>query len=239
MAKRKIIWDSRWTSEQRGLIVDLIDRGAQRLAEPLGVIDFETGVQDAERMLNDIRRFPHHFALACVMDRQISAKRAWLIPFSVGQKIGGYAFGDFARLNSADLRKIFRDRRLHRFNETMADLFYDAVRKINDDYGGDAANIWSNNPSSAAIVRRFLQFPGVGPKIANMAANILAREYKIPMRNHAAIDISVDVRVMRYFQKNGFLRSATKKEELIFLARELWLDYPGILDYGAWLDGAA
>ena len=42
------------------------------------------------------------------------------------------------------------------------------------------------------MVYRFLEFNGVGPKIASMAANILAREFKIPFADYFSIDISAE-----------------------------------------------
>jgi len=121
----------------------------------------------------------------------------------------------------------------------MAKYFYLAVRKISDDYDGDASLIWKGKPKSALVIRRFLEFEGVGPKIATMAANILVRVFKVPMSDLSAIDISADRRVMKYFTEQRLLRPKAKKEELIYLARELYPKYPGILDVAAFQGGQA
>lgn len=75
----------------------------------------------------------------------------------------------------------------------MAEFFFDAIQLIHKKYKDNASNIWKDKPKSATIVRRFLEFNGVGVKIATMAANILAREFKIPMQDRICIDISPDV----------------------------------------------
>jgi len=71
----------------------------------------------------------------------------------------------------------------------MGKNFYLATRKIHNDYQDDASNVWKGNPGSAIIVRRFLEFDGVGIKIVTMAVNTLARDFKTPMKDYINIDI--------------------------------------------------
>ena len=70
-----------------------------------------------------------------------------------------------------------------------------------------------------------------------MAANILFRQFKVPMRDRSAIDISADRQVMKFFQGKGLLREGAKKEEAIDLAREIYPEYPGLLYLFAWESG--
>jgi hypothetical protein len=51
-----------------------------------------TKVPEADELLNDIDEHPHFFVLACIMDRQIKAERAWLIPYRIHKKIGDHSF---------------------------------------------------------------------------------------------------------------------------------------------------
>ena len=71
-------------------------------------------------------------------------------------------------------------------------------------YGGDASRIWADGSSGAAVARRFLAFDGVGPKIANMAVNILIRDFHIGLATPMA-DIAVDTHVLRVFERLGLL----------------------------------
>jgi endonuclease III len=95
---------------------------------------------------------------------------------------------------------------------------HDALGIIADKYHGDAGRIWAGTPSSADVVYRFLELPGVGVKIATMAANILARELKVPFSDYYSIDISPDRHVRRVFARLGLARECARRG--IDLSRE-------------------
>jgi endonuclease III len=116
----------------------------------------------------------------------------------------------------------------------MGKNFYLAIQKIHNNYQDDASNIWKDNPRSVTLVRRFLEFDGIGVKIATMAANVLARDFKIPMKDYINIDVSPDVQVKRVFKRLGFISEDASNEELIYCARELNPIYPGIFDLPCW-----
>lgn len=216
----------------------IVNEAKARLASCKPTEGFNTGIPKAEKMLSDLNHFPHHFVLACLMDRQLGAERAWAIPYRVGHHLGGFKFSDFKKADLRTVQRIFKKERLHRFRtNVMPAIFFRAVERISDSYHGDAKNIWANNPPCARVIRRFLEFDGAGPKIATMATNILVRQLKVPMRDISAIDVSADRQVMKYFQNNGLLRDCAKKEELIYLAREMHPEYPGIFDLLAWEQG--
>ena len=90
----------------------------------------------------------------------------------------------------------------HRLRTEMARLLPAAIRHIAGRYGGDASRIWADGSSGAAVVRRFLAFDGVGPKIANMAVNILIRDFRIHLTRPMP-DIAVDTHVLRVFERLG------------------------------------
>ena len=183
----------------------LLSRGQELFQEPYQLRHF-TNNPKADALLNDLEHYPHAFVLACVMDRQMKAERAWLIPYLFSQKIGDFEFEHLRSLSLPEIRDLMiKPVPLHRYPERMSDNFYEAVRLIADRYSGDASNIWRGKPSSAEVVYRFLQFRGVGPKIATMATNILARELKVPLSDYYSVDISADVHVRRVFVRLGLV----------------------------------
>ena len=102
---------SRLTAEK---VQELLRQADQIIEQCKNALDFETGNPKAERMLRNLKKFPHHFVLACVMDRQIKAQRAWIIPYQVGLEIGGFDFDSYERLSLNAAKALFQNRKLHR-----------------------------------------------------------------------------------------------------------------------------
>jgi len=96
------------------------------------------------------RTFPA-FVLACIMDRQIKAERAWLIPYEISKEIGGFEFSRLLKIDQNEFREIFRRKSLHRFNDTMAENFYLGIQKIHRDYNDDTSNIWKGKPREVQL----------------------------------------------------------------------------------------
>ena len=225
------------TAEQDARIRAVLKAGKRLLKAQRCAIDFKTGDPEAERYLNNIEDYPHLFVFGCIMDRQIKYGKAWRIPYRVGQEAGGFSFSHFQALSLRNLQSLFKRNSLHRFNDDMARNFRNAVSRIHTEYDDDASTIWRGTPPSAKVIRRFLEFDGVGIKIATMATNILVREFKVPLTHLESIDISPDVRVTRFFQDIGLLRPDATTSEVVYLARELHPEFPGLLDYGAFMEG--
>jgi uncharacterized HhH-GPD family protein len=213
----------------------LVERGEALFYAPKQQLVQFTKVDAADRLLNDLTTSPHAFVLACVMDRQITAERAWLIPHMISERLGDFSIGRLVQLSRAEIYRLMSDPKpLHRFVDTMTGLFHAGVQRIASHYGGNAARIWQGTPSSAEVVYRFLEFDGAGPKIATMAANILARDFKIEFADYYSIDISADRQVRRVFGRLGLCPDQASIEQVIYKARALHPVFPGIMDLPCW-----
>jgi len=190
--------------------------------------------EKANTLLNDLENYPHAFVLACLMDRQIKSEKAWMIPFYIYEILGDFRIEKLSEIKLETYTKIFNEHKLHRFNDIMAKIFYCAILDIKNKYKGDASLIWNNKPSSATVVYRFLEFKGSGIKIATMAANILARQFRIPFSDYYSIDISPDVHVKRVLKRMGFVPDDASNEMIVYKARELYPEFPGIIDFSCW-----
>jgi endonuclease III len=194
------------------------------------------GDGDAFTFLDDLKGHPHAFLLACIMNRQMKAERAMSIPYQISQKLKG----DFSieKLASLTKKRIFQlmsePEPLHRFVDDMSGYFYEAVQQVVHQYGGDASQMWKGKPSSATVVYRLLEFQGVGPKIATMVTNILARDFKVKFSDYLSVDISADVHVHRVFWRLGLTPKNATPDQLIYKARELHPAFPGLLDFPTW-----
>lgn len=212
----------------------LVEHGKALFHRPPKMIKF-TNLPQADALLNDLSDYPHAFVLACVMDRQIRAEKAWLIPFKISEKLGGFSMKMLKQLSQEHIYQLMsQPESLHRFVDKMSIFFHSAIQKIDRDYAGDASRIWSGGPSSAEVVYRFLEFDGIGPKIATMAANILARDFKIPFTDYYSIDISADVHIRRVFYRLGLCPKNASVEQVIYKARALYPEFPGLMDLPCW-----
>jgi endonuclease III len=196
-------------------------------------IEFTKDVR-ADKLLNDIENNPHVFVLSCLMDRQIKAEKAWAIPQKIFDILQTHNIEDLANIDKNKYVNIFNENKLHRFNSDMADIFFNGVQDIKIKYHGNASEIWQGKPSSATVVYRFLEFNGCGVKIATMITNILARRFKIEFSDYYSIDISPDVHIKRVLSRMGFVKRDPSPELVIYKARELYPQFPGIIDFSCW-----
>lgn len=191
--------------------------------------------KEANELLNDLDNYPHAFVLACCMDRQIKADRAWMIPYAIKEKLcPSFSIEALSQIPLKEYKRVFNENNLHRFNDTMAEVFFDGVCRIKNEYGGDASLIWRGKPSSATVVYHFLQFKGMGVKIATMAANLLVRLYRVEFSDYYSIDVSPDVHVRRVMKRLGLIDDEKAVDQIIYKARELNPVFPGIIDDPLW-----
>ena len=202
----------------------------------------------AHALVTDIERYPHAFVLACIADRRAPFKIAWGLPQRIREFAGGFEFERLARLPRSGWSSVLRSSG-HPLANAMERFLPAAIEYIGYRYDGDAARIWAAGSSGAAVVRRFLEFDGVGSKIANMAANILIRKHGVTLTKPMP-DIAVDTHVLRVFERLGLLRplahsglssTSTKEKQQLLVqlrARELRPAWPGELDWPVWQVGS-
>lgn len=219
----------------------LLELGHAKEAEPEKYrVHFSANIE-AHNLINNLREYPHAYVLACLMDRQIKAEKAWEIPYKIKTHIGSFTLEQILKNNEEFYSELFKKHKFHRLNSEMGKIFYRGAMRIRKEYAGDATKIWEDKTSSAAVVFRFLQFDGCGIKIATMAVNILVRQYGIELSDKASIDVSPDVHVRRTRMRLGLIPNIYNKTDLnkingliIYTAREINPEYPGIIDYSLW-----
>ena len=193
----------------------------------------------AAALVQDLDAQPHAFVLGCIADRQVPADRAWELPWRLGQRVGGFEIGRLRSLSPEEWWVALTDPTpLHRLHKTMAKSFRLAIESVCDRYDGDAARIWNDGCSSWTAVRRFRDFHGVGVKIANMAVNILARDFGVTLTDLSALEVAPDVHVQRVFGRLGLVEPDAHLEDVMYRARQLSPEWPGLLDWPVWQIGS-
>ena len=213
----------------------LVTIGKSKLAETVALSGKTIFLENSEAnaLINNIQEYPHALVLACLMDRQIQYSRAWEIPFKIMKILGAFDIDTLSRVSQEEYKQIFEENNLHRLNSIMANVFYNAVRRIKHLYNGDVSSIWKNSPSSSRAVYDFMQFEGCGVKISTMIVNILIRNFGVKFADYYAVDVSPDVHVMRVMRRMGLIESE-HPDDVIYKAKELYPYYPGIIDEACW-----
>src|ERR1041385_6709087 len=143
----------------------------------------------ANELINNIGKMPHIFVIACLLGRQFHDEKAWETLARLEERIGTLDIRKLSRLILKDWENAFiKPTPLHGFPREMAPFVMAAVQRIVQEYGGDASRIWNDKPSSATVIKRLLEFEGIGQKISTMATNILVRYFKIPMSDCYSVE---------------------------------------------------
>lgn len=188
---------------------------------------------EASKLLTDLEKYPHLFLLACISNRRIPAEKAWNVPYNLSQFTKKLDINSLSKFESTDWLK-FTKSIGHRLPATMAKSFELAIKKIQTDYDGNAADIWNDKPSSAVIIKRLREFNGVGQKIAAMTAQILKRGFGIEYADRTNLDLAIDVHTKRVMKRLGLVTETATKKEILSKAREMNPDFPGIFDLPLW-----
>jgi endonuclease III len=158
-----------------------------------------------------------------------------IIPYLISRKLGSFSLTTLSQLTLDEVNRLMgHPEPLHRFVDKMSEVFYSAIQRIVNHYESNAANIWLGKPLSAEVVYRFLEFEGVGLKIASMVTNILARDFRVPFADYFSIDISPDVHIRRVFTRLGLCPEGVLAEQVIYKAKALHPEFPGIMDLSCW-----
>lgn len=177
------------------------------------------------------------FLFGVIFDQGVRAEVAWSAPYELRKRFGHFNVCKMAEMTDAEIESIIcGEKKLHRFWKTTGKRIVDAAKKVVQEYGCDAAKIWSDLPKAEDLERRFREFDGIGQKKASMAVNILARDFGVPIQNWSGIDVSNDVMIRRVFLRAG-LATRDTEEAIIEAGRKLNPDYPGALDHPAWIIG--
>jgi len=217
----------------------LVRRGKDKYKAPRYFVEF-TGDFDSDELLNDLQHHPHALVIGCLMNSQARGSPSWGAPQELNRRLGGFRFEDLRGLSREEIRKSMNEPEpIHQMTTEMSVNVYEAIRLIDDKYAGNAARIWSDSPPSGELISRFLEFRGIGPRIANTGANILARQFRIHLADYYSIDISLDSHVKRVFQRLGLVPEQASNEQVVFKARALHPEFPGLLNLPAWEIGSS
>jgi uncharacterized HhH-GPD family protein len=133
---------------------------------------------------------PFALLVGFALDQQVTVPQAFVGPLRIKQRVGTL---DPKRLAATDLEPAFREKpAIHRFPGAMATRVRELAAVVADEYGGDAARIWTEAKDTEDLKRRLGGLPGFGPmKVTGLGAvlsNRLGVEIAAPLApSHACL----------------------------------------------------
>lgn len=122
---------------------------------------------------------PLALLIGMLLDQQVPMERAFAAPYLLAQRLGVDHL-DAAAIADHDaeaLAEIFAGPpALHRFPGSMAARTQQLCRHVADEYGGDAAAIWTGAKDGADLVARLRKLPGFGSQKAQIFTALLGKQ---------------------------------------------------------------
>jgi endonuclease III len=204
---------------------------ADALARQLVLENAEFGDNENAAML--IRHDGFAFVLAIVAAVGVPAGQAWALPYLLGERLGGLSPALLAANPAAVRFAVQQPPRLHRFDTVMPDWLVQTAEIVLARYGGHAARLWHDEPTAMELRRRLEGFPGVGPKQAATAVEILARDLRTPLRPLSGNDVARHPDLRRVFLRTGLARQ-DEVSHMVAAAGTLDRSRPAVIGIPAW-----
>jgi uncharacterized HhH-GPD family protein len=135
---------------------------------------------DSDEANELIARDPLALLIGFAIDQQITVQQAFAGPLRLQQRVGTLDAGEIAALDPQRLEDAFRERpAIHRFPRAMARRVQELCAFVAEEYGGDAARVWTEAEDAADLRRRIGALPGFGEmKITSLGA-VLAQRFGV------------------------------------------------------------
>ena len=120
---------------------------------------------------------PFALLVGFAIDQQVPVQKAFAGPLVLKERAGTL---DPTQLAKLDLEPAFREKpAIHRFPGAMAGRVRELAAVVADEYGGDAARIWTEAKDADDLRRRLAALPGFGPMKVTALAAVLAKRFGV------------------------------------------------------------
>jgi len=120
---------------------------------------------------------PFALIVGFALDQQVTVQQAFLGPLRLKQRLGTL---EPRAVADADLEPLFREKpAIHRFPGSMAERVRDLAATVSDEYGGDAARIWTEAADAGDLRRRIGALPGFGEMKIKSLDSVLAKRFGV------------------------------------------------------------
>lgn len=133
-----------------------------------------TGDPDADRLLAES---PLALLIGFALDQQMTVQQAFAGPLKLRQRLGHLDAARIAATPPDALEAVFRETpAIHRFPANMAKRVRELCAVVADEYGGDAARLWTEARDATDLEGRIRALPGFGDmKVLALGATLAKR----------------------------------------------------------------
>ena len=111
------------------------------------------------------------------LDQQVTVRKAFAGPLALKERLGSL---DADTLASTDLEPLFRERPvIHRYPKSMAKRVQELAAHLRDNYGGDAARVWTDAADADELRARLAALPGFGEMKIKALGAVLAKHFGV------------------------------------------------------------
>ena len=135
-----------------------------------------TGDTAADELLTDN---PLALLVGMLLDQQVPMETAFAGPLKIEQRTGATDAAAIAGMDPDAFLEAFKQTpAVHRFPGSMAARVQTLCQQIVDDWGGDAAALWTQgDPDGPEVLRRLKALPGFGEQKAKIFLALLGKQY--------------------------------------------------------------
>lgn len=135
-----------------------------------------TGDAAADQLLSND---PLALLIGMLLDQQIPLETAFAGPAKLRDRLGSLDAAELAAMDPEKLVEVFRiTPAVHRFPGSMAGRVQQLCRALVDDWGGDAAAVWTQgDPDGKTVLARLKGLPGFGAQKAQIFLALLGKQY--------------------------------------------------------------
>ncbi|GAA3026241.1 HhH-GPD-type base excision DNA repair protein [Microbacterium dextranolyticum] len=130
---------------------------------------------DADTLLTEN---PLALLIGMLLDQQIAMETAFTGPLKIEQRTGAMDAATLAAIDPEDFEASFRQSpAVHRYPGSMATRVQALCRALVEDWGGDAAELWTrDDPDGATVLKRLKALPGFGDQKARIFLALLGKQ---------------------------------------------------------------
>ena len=136
-----------------------------------------TGEPESDAVLD---QYPFAILAGMMLDQQYPMEHAFRGPAKLLDRLGTLEPSVIVATDPEELAALCaRTPAVHRFPGSMAARLQELARVVEDEYGGDAAALWTGVSTGSELVRRVRALPGFGPQKARIFVALLAKQLDV------------------------------------------------------------